>query len=103
MCHNIPTVEIAEKVVGWDIHRANVDKFERFFLTPKPADQVSAPLIEECFANLECLVADTSMVSKYYFFVVEFIKAWIDSVVKSCGRFIILEAETSWLPVKRSS
>jgi flavin reductase (DIM6/NTAB) family NADH-FMN oxidoreductase RutF len=81
---NIPTVEIAEKVVGCgNTSGANVDKFERFCLTPKPADRVSAPLIEECFENLECLVADTSMVSKYCFFVVEVSKTWIDPAVNN--------------------
>lgn len=81
---NIPTVEIAEKVVGCgNTSGANVDKFEKFGLTPKPAALIGAPLIEECFANLECRVADTSMVSKYCLFVVEVIKAWIDPAVKN--------------------
>ncbi|MFA4917105.1 MAG: flavin reductase family protein [Syntrophales bacterium] len=81
---NIPTVEMVEKVVGCgNTSGANVDKFERFCLTPKPAAEVGAPLIEECFANLECRVADTSMVSKYCLFVVEVIKAWIDPAVKN--------------------
>lgn len=81
---NIPAVEIAEKVVGCgNTSGANVDKFERFGLTPKPAALIGAPLIKECFANLECRVADTSMVSKYCLFVVEVIKAWIDPAVKN--------------------
>ena len=46
---NIPTVEIAEKVVGCgNTSGANIDKFRRFRLTPKPATLVDAPLIEEC-------------------------------------------------------
>lgn len=44
---------------------------------PQPAAQVGAPLIEECFANLECRVVDTSMVERYCLFVLEVIKAWI--------------------------
>ena len=81
---NIPTVEIVEKVVGCgNTSGANVEKFKKFCLTPKAAARVGAPLIEECFANLECLVTDTSMVSKYCFFVVEVIKAWIDPAVKN--------------------
>ena len=79
---NIPTVEIAEKVVGCgNTSGASLDKFEKFGLTPKPAAVVGAPLIEECFANLECRVIDTSMVSRYCLFVVEVIKAWIDPAV----------------------
>lgn len=81
---NIPTVEIAEKVVGCgNTSGANINKFETFCLTPKPATRVSAPLIEECFANLECCVADTRMVNRYCLFILEVIKAWIDPAVKN--------------------
>lgn len=80
---NIPTVEIAAKVVGCgNTSGATVDKFARFALTPKPAARVGAPLIAECFANLECRVADPSMVAKYSFFVLEVVAAWIDPAVR---------------------
>ncbi|CAH1086646.1 hypothetical protein NTG1052_570026 [Candidatus Nitrotoga sp. 1052] len=80
---NIPMVEMAEKVVGCgNTSGANIDKFDMFSLTPKPAARVGAPLIDECYANLECRVADTRMVAKYCLFVVEVIKAWIDPAVK---------------------
>lgn len=66
---NIPTVDIAEKVVGCgNTSGTDTDKFRQFGLTPKPASQVGAPLIEECYANLECRVADRSMVGSYCFF-----------------------------------
>ncbi|MCX5876908.1 MAG: flavin reductase family protein [Deltaproteobacteria bacterium] len=81
---NIPTVEIAEKVVGCgNTSGANTDKFERFGFTAKPATRVAAPLIEECFANLECRVVDTEMVAKYCLFVLEVVKAWIDPAMKT--------------------
>ena len=81
---NIPAVEIAEKVVACgNSAGANGDKFKAYGLTPKPAARVGAPLIEECFANLECRVADTRMVARYGFFVLEVIKAWIDPAVKN--------------------
>ena len=80
---NIPTVEIAEKVVACgNCSGVNIDKFEKFCLTPKTASRVGAPLIDECYANLECRVADTRMVAKYCLFIVEVIKAWIDPTVK---------------------
>jgi flavin reductase (DIM6/NTAB) family NADH-FMN oxidoreductase RutF len=80
---NIPAVDIAEKVVGCgNTSGANVDKFARFCLTPLPAAQVGAPLIGECFANLECRVADSGMVAKYCLFVLEVVQAWIDPAVK---------------------
>ncbi|HUB66320.1 MAG TPA: flavin reductase family protein [Candidatus Methylacidiphilales bacterium] len=79
----IPTVEIAEKVVGCgNTSGAKIDKFKRFGLTPSPAVLVGPPLIEECFANLECRVVDTSMVAKYCLFVLEVVKAWVDPAVK---------------------
>lgn len=76
---NIPTVKIVEKVVACgNSSGADIDKFATFGLTPKAASQVSAPLIEECYASLECRVADTGMVDKYCLFVLEVLKAWID-------------------------
>ena len=73
----IPGVELAETVVGiGNCSGGDVDKFERFCLTAKPAQEVSAPLIAECFANLECKVVDTRLVNKYCFFVLEVVKAW---------------------------
>ena len=81
---NIPTLEIAEKVVGCgNTSGAIIDKFKKFGLTPKSASQVRAPLIEECYANLECRVVDTKMVAKYCFFILEVVKAWIDPTVKN--------------------
>ena len=81
---NIPTVDIADKVVGCgNTSGANTDKFSKFGLTPRPAGLVKAPLISECYANLECRVIDTSRVNKYCMFVLEVIKAWIDTDVKN--------------------
>ena len=56
----------------------DVAKFERFGLTPMPAERVGAPLVGECFANLECKVVDTGMVNKYNLFMLEVVKAWTD-------------------------
>jgi flavin reductase (DIM6/NTAB) family NADH-FMN oxidoreductase RutF len=43
-----------------------------------PAADVRPPLILECFANLECRVADTRMVNRYNLFILEVVQAWID-------------------------
>jgi flavin reductase (DIM6/NTAB) family NADH-FMN oxidoreductase RutF len=81
---NIPTAKLAKEVVGvGNVSGRTVDKFGKFGLTPLPASLVRAPLIAECYANLECRVIDTSMVTKYNFFVVEVLKAWIDPAVKN--------------------
>jgi flavin reductase (DIM6/NTAB) family NADH-FMN oxidoreductase RutF len=80
----IPTRELADQVVGCgNTSGAAVDKFRRFGLTPRPASCVGAPLIAECFANLECRVVDTRMVPKYCFFVLEVVKAWVETAVKA--------------------
>jgi len=76
---NIPTVELAEKVVGCgNTSGRRVDKFKTFGLTPAAASRVKAPLIAECYANLECKLVDARMVAKYCFFILEVLKAWID-------------------------
>jgi len=56
----------------------SADKFAGFGLTPAAGEVVKAPLVAECFANLECLVADRKLVAKYNFFVLEVVRAWID-------------------------
>ena len=55
-----------------------MDKFTKIGLTAEPASVVKAPLIAECFANIECRVADTALVNKYNFFILKAVKAWID-------------------------
>ena len=80
---NIPTAELAAKVVGCgNTSGRRVDKFTAFGLTPEPASLVGAPLIAECYANLECRVVDTRLVNRYNFFVLEVLKAWIDPACK---------------------
>jgi flavin reductase (DIM6/NTAB) family NADH-FMN oxidoreductase RutF len=79
----IPTVEIAAKVVRvGNTSGRDIDKFKTFGFTAVPASRVQAPLIAECYANLECKVIDTHMANKYNFFVLEVVKAWIDPSIK---------------------
>jgi flavin reductase (DIM6/NTAB) family NADH-FMN oxidoreductase RutF len=81
---NIPAVELAETVVACgNCSGADTDKFEKFGLIPLPASEIGAPLIKQCYANLECRVADSRMVNKYCFFVLEVVRAWIDPSVKN--------------------
>jgi len=80
---NIPTVELAKKVVGCgNCSGSKVDKFKKFNLTPVESSCVKAPLIAECYANLECKVADSKMVAKYNLFILEVVQAWIDPAQK---------------------
>ena len=81
---NIPTVELAAKVVAvGNSSGRRVDKFAAFGLTPRPARLVEPPLINECYANLECRVTDARMANRYNFFVLEVLKAWIDPARKN--------------------
>ncbi len=76
---NIPTVEIIDKVVGvGNTSGSKVDKFAKFGLTPAAASQVNAPMVAECYANLECKVIDAKLATKYNFFILEVVQAWID-------------------------
>ena len=80
----IPAVGLASKVVKvGNTSGRDIDKFAAFGLTPLPAEQVKAPLVKECFANIECRVTDTRMVNRYNIFILEGIKAWIDPKQRS--------------------
>lgn len=80
----IPTVELAGATVKvGNSSGRRTDKFKKFGLTTLPASLVAAPLIKECYANLECKVVDTSWVNKYNFFVLEVCKAWINPFIKN--------------------
>jgi len=81
---NIPTEAMADKVVGCgNTHGADLDKFGRFALATSPAQQVAAPLLDACYASLECKLVDTGMVRKYGFFVLQVVAAWADPKVKN--------------------
>jgi len=94
----IPALALAPKVVEiGNCSGRDVDKFVKFGLTPVPARDVAAPLIAECFANLECRVVDTRLVNKFNLFVLEVVRAWIDPAQKAprtihhqgYGRFVV--------------
>ncbi len=73
---NLPTRDLAAKVVGiGNSSGRDTDKFARFGLTPVPATSVHAPLIAECYANLECRLVDSRLVRTYNFFIFEVVKA----------------------------
>ena len=105
---NIPTVDLVEKVVACGNHSGKtIDKFAAFNLTPAAASIVKAPLIDECYVNLECKVIDITMVATYNLFLFEAVKAWIDRKHKDPrtihhrgnGQFMVA-GETITLPSK---
>lgn len=75
---NLPTLEIAKETVGCgNCSGRDVDKFEKFGLTPLSGTAVKAPLIKECYANFECRLVDTSLIKKFSLFVFEVVKAHV--------------------------
>ncbi|XYH99525.1 flavin reductase family protein [Sorangium sp. So ce1128] len=73
---NVPTVDLAETVVRiGNCSGRDTDKLAAFGLTPVPGAMVGAPLIAECYANLECRLADARLVKDYNFFIFEVVKA----------------------------
>lgn len=75
----VPTADLAETVVDiGNCSGQDVDTFARFGLTAVEGHAVGAPLVEECVANIECEVADTSMVDDYDLFVLEALAIWRD-------------------------
>src|ERR1035438_7583607 len=80
----IPAVALAAKVVEvGNCSGRNVEKFKKIGLTPVTAQNVAAPLVARCFANLECRGADTRFVNKYGIFILEVLQAWIDPAQKN--------------------
>jgi flavin reductase (DIM6/NTAB) family NADH-FMN oxidoreductase RutF len=76
---NIPTAKIARQAIRCgNTTGRKIEKFKTFGLTPVKASVVKAPLVGECYANLECRVIDTRMTTKYNFFIVKVVRAWID-------------------------
>ena len=79
---NVPSVELVDEVVGiGNCSGDAVGKFERFHLTP--VQGTSAPLIRECFVNLECRIADGRLINAYNFFILEVLKAHVATALNS--------------------
>jgi flavin reductase (DIM6/NTAB) family NADH-FMN oxidoreductase RutF len=106
---NIPTVELAAETVGCgNTSGRRVDKLAKFGLTPVAGAVVGAPLIDECYANLEARVVDDSMSRKYDLFILEVVKAWIDPTCKhprtlhhQGGRSFMVAGRTIELPSRK--
>jgi flavin reductase (DIM6/NTAB) family NADH-FMN oxidoreductase RutF len=75
---SIPTVDMLDKVIRiGTCSGADIDKFEKFMLTPVKGKNVNAPLIKECLANIECKVVD--IVKKHNIVVLEGVAAYFDN------------------------
>jgi flavin reductase (DIM6/NTAB) family NADH-FMN oxidoreductase RutF len=92
----VPTADMSKTVVSiGSCSGADVDKFKKFKLTPLKAKYVEAPLVKECYVNIECRVVD--YIKKHGIFIVDAVQAWVDTQRKDKrffhaigdGRFII--------------
>jgi len=84
----IPAVDLMEKAIKiGGCSGRDTDKFKEIGLTALPAEKVKAPLIKECLANIECKVTDDSMAEKYNIFILEGVKAWMDTDKKEQRMF----------------
>lgn len=73
---NIPTLDMIDTVVDiGNCSGAQVDKFDRFGLAVSAADSVAAPLIDDCFVNLECKLYDDCLIDTYNYFIFEVVRA----------------------------
>jgi flavin reductase (DIM6/NTAB) family NADH-FMN oxidoreductase RutF len=62
----VPSADLMETVVAiGNVTGADIDKWTQYGLTPDPAKEVTAPLVRECFANIECRVRDRRLVADY--------------------------------------
>lgn len=74
----IPGTDLMETTVDiGNCSSAEVNKWEAFGLTPRPATTVGAPLVDECVANLECVVEDDSLVDDYALWILRVDAAWV--------------------------
>lgn len=92
---NVPSASLVDTVVAiGNCDGDEIDKFTKFDLTPDKGAKVKAPLIRECFANLECKIADTRLVKKYNFFILEVVKAHVTpkhpKTLHYCGEGIFI-------------
>jgi flavin reductase (DIM6/NTAB) family NADH-FMN oxidoreductase RutF len=75
----LPAEALAEKVVAvGNCSGRSTDKFHDLGLTPLKGGSVKAPLVAECFANIECRVIDTTLVERFGLYVLQGVKAWRD-------------------------
>jgi flavin reductase (DIM6/NTAB) family NADH-FMN oxidoreductase RutF len=85
---NIPTPDLTETLfkVGTS-HSNEVDKFAANRLTPIPGSTIGAPLIAECFMNIECKVIDQIVTGDHTVFVAKPVAAFMDEDVMVNGKF----------------
>ncbi|MDO9180888.1 MAG: flavin reductase family protein [Bacteriovorax sp.] len=78
----IPTADQINQIVSIGTTSGkDINKFEKFGLTPVMGGNVNAPLIKECLANIECKVVD--FIKKHDIIILEGIAAYYNSSQKN--------------------
>ncbi|WP_199444542.1 flavin reductase family protein [Umezawaea beigongshangensis] len=84
----IPSIDLAARVVDvGNTSGRETDKWRSFDFTPVPGAVVRAPLVRECFANIECTVADDRLVRDHHLWILEAERAWFDATRRGAGEF----------------
>lgn len=84
---NVPRAELIRQVdLCGVVSGREGDKFARSGLTPLPASRVAAPLVAECFLNLECAVRESLLLGAHHLFIGEVVAKHADpALVKDGG------------------
>jgi flavin reductase (DIM6/NTAB) family NADH-FMN oxidoreductase RutF len=84
---NIPTSDMIDKVDGCGtVSGDDVDKFAKFGLTAAKASKVSAPMIEECPVNIECVTKQIIKLGAHDMFIAEIVAVNVSEKVLTDGK-----------------
>jgi len=86
---NVPTQEMTRQVYYCGTHSGrDCDKFRETGLTPLPARHISAPIIAECVAHIECRVTQSISTGDKRLFIAIVLDAYADEDVEQGRRTI---------------
>lgn len=85
---NLMTSDLMDSMLkAGTTHSDEVDKFAECGFTQMSAEHISAPLIAECFLNIECKVIDQFPTGDHTIFLAEPLKVYVDEDVIVNGKF----------------
>ena len=77
----IPTANMSKTVASiGSCSVVDVNKFVKFKLSLLAAEKVKAPLIQECYVNIECRIID--YIKKHNIFIVDGVQVWVNEKIK---------------------
>lgn len=79
---NVPPQDLKSKIYYCGFHSGHqVDKFKETGLTPQIARKVKAPIIDECIAQMECIVKQKLITGDKNLFIGEVIEAYAEEAI----------------------